>query len=252
MAKFKIYHNELRLIRKNQTLNADLCLVHCSQDSSALEDDRVLHTSELAYYYTTLKHEQRKKSFLLGRLAAKHAIGYKKDIDLTKIQISPGVFMQPIVKGNKVNNIHVSISHNRDFGVAIAYPEEHPMGIDIEEVNDKNLYTLKEQLMVAEWNQSRELGLSEIQFATMLWTAREAISKVFKTGLMTPFPIYEISNIRQTDWNTYTSFFVNFAQYKAISHLHQRSVLTIVCPMNTEINIDNYRLHYWISERMRR
>ncbi|MDY0409868.1 4'-phosphopantetheinyl transferase family protein [Virgibacillus soli] len=158
--------------------------------------------------------------------------------------------MQPIVKADEVNNIHVSITHNQDFGVAIAFPEEHPMGIDIEDVNDKNLFPLKEQMTKAEWNVYRKLNLSEIQYATMLWTAKEALSKVFKTGLMTPFFIYEIANIRQTEWSTYISNFVNFPQYKAISYLHQRSVLTIVCPKNTEINPKNESLlHDWISER---
>ncbi|MDY0409869.1 hypothetical protein ACFFIS_06515 [Virgibacillus soli] len=78
MARFEVYHNELRLNRKGQILNAHLCLVHCSEGSSALEVDSVLHTSELAYYYTTLKHEQRKKSFLLGRLAAKMQLDIKR------------------------------------------------------------------------------------------------------------------------------------------------------------------------------
>jgi phosphopantetheinyl transferase (holo-ACP synthase) len=71
----------------------------------------------------------------------------------------------------------------------------------------------------------------------VLWTAKEALSKVLKTGMMTPFYVYEINKI--TAKNKYViSDFKNFAQYKGISFNLGSYVCTIVYPKSTEIYLN--------------
>ena len=51
---------------------------------------------------------------------------------------------------------------------------------------------------------------------TLLWTAKEALSKILKTGLMTSFKILEIDKIEHKD-GYWLSYYKSFGQYKVIS-----------------------------------
>lgn len=104
-----------------------------------------LHIQE-RNYYNTLKFEKRIRSYLSGRFVAKQAIAALTGEDkLTHIGIQSGVFTQPIVISNK-QNIQVSITHCEDYGAALAFPEAHPMGIDLEKINSSQNGVLAAQI----------------------------------------------------------------------------------------------------------
>jgi 4'-phosphopantetheinyl transferase len=223
-------------------LNGNLCLV---KKESFIEWEKI---SFLSYSernrYNFLKADIKRHEYLLGRLAVKHSVaGLLKVDNLSEIIVESGVFNQPIVKfENPIPhcNIQVSLTHSDNIAASIAFPEEHPVGIDYQ-VLDEDLYMVVEsQLTHYELDLYKKLSLSKGKVLNVIWTAKEAISKVMKTGLMTPLFIYEIEKIMVYS-NKVISFFKNFPQYKAVSFIDEKKCLTVVIPRNSEmfLNIDN-------------
>jgi 4'-phosphopantetheinyl transferase EntD len=232
-----IYVEELTLIRPNETFKAGLCL--CEFPMFAHYEGIVgfLHQQEQKYY-ETLKFEKRIKSYLIGRLTAKKAIAsLVGDDNLAKILIQAGIFTQPIATYEGKQNIQVSISHCDDFGASIAFPEAHPMGIDIEQINIKQNEAIEREVTESEIKLIKGLPFSYEVMLTFLWTVKEALSKVLKTGLMTPFKIYEVDKI-EVQHGYMLSTYKNFAQYKVISFIIGDYICSITYPMKTELNID--------------
>ncbi|WP_459212137.1 4'-phosphopantetheinyl transferase family protein [Aquimarina rhabdastrellae] len=95
---------------------------------------------------------------------------------------------------NSYEQIQLSISHKNDCAAVVVCEVGHPMAIDIEINGDKLNYEV-----VAKQCTLRELSLTQsipenIRYG-LLWTAKEAISKVLKTGLMTSFQLFEITKV---------------------------------------------------------
>lgn len=84
---------------------------------------KVLSEKEFLLYQTL--SDKRQTEFLAGRFAAKEAIakatgiglGTEESIKLTDITILPGENGAPLVEGA---NVHVSISHDGDYAIAVA------------------------------------------------------------------------------------------------------------------------------------
>lgn len=185
-----------------------------------------------------LKFEKRKISYLVGRYAAKQAISVLiGEKNLKSILVQKGIFGHPIATCLHEQNVQVSISHCNRLGAALAFSEAHPLGIDIEEVNAARSRALEGQITFAEKELIKNLPFGYDRMLTVLWTAKEALSKILKTGLTTPFHLFEVNKLEAN--HDYTiSFFENFMQYKAISFDVGFSVCSIVCPRKTEITIN--------------
>jgi 4'-phosphopantetheinyl transferase len=237
MQKHYIYINRLDLVRPEETFKAALCFGFFIQMTDYEATIPYLHARERDYY-NTLKFEKRIKSYLMGRFVAKQAVAaLSGENNLSDIFIQPGIFTQPIVVSNQ-RNIQVSITHCDDFGAALAFPEAHPMGIDIEKIQLKNREALERQITESEKERINCLPASYNTGLTLLWTVKEALSKVLKTGLMTPFEVFEISKIELYD-NYQISYFKNFAQYKAISFTIGNNYLcSMVHPFKTKLDFD--------------
>src|SRR5262249_27249669 len=96
------------------------------------EPEKYLHAKELRYF-RALEHNRPRKSYLLGRVAAKRALACCASIDdATEIEVQAGIFGQPIVCSALCWGFEVSISHMDEFGLAIAFPAGHSLGLDIE------------------------------------------------------------------------------------------------------------------------
>jgi 4'-phosphopantetheinyl transferase len=105
-------------------------------------DSEGCHISELAAdflgpaeqaYFSTLRSVRRQRSYLLGRYAAKLALrDLLHESNLRAIEITRGVFDQPIARCARTQGWGVTISHADALAVALAFPAGHPMGIDIE------------------------------------------------------------------------------------------------------------------------
>jgi 4'-phosphopantetheinyl transferase len=185
---------------------------------------------------TDLKFDRRRRTFLLGRYCAKESLAallHRRDF--TSIDVIPGVFAQPVVL-NSGSRASVSISHTDDSAAALAFDSTHPMGLDIECLDEEKAsaveaqLTAKEKIMVASLSQNR----SEARFVS--WAMKEALSKVLLTGLMTPLPIYEIATMVTED-DVWRATFRNFGQYQAVALLVRRHVVALALPKNTQIQI---------------
>jgi len=190
------------------------------------------------------KYPKRKNEYSLGRYIAKKSVShFYKDTKLNQISIGRGVFNQPVLYcPNNVNNIQVSISHVSNIAVSIAFPEEHPLGIDIERISEPTVEALKEKLLEKEIDLLPLVQLDKKTGLTMLWTVKESLSKVMKTGLTVPLSIYSVKKI-----NIFESGFIcefdHFIQYKTFSWLIDHYICTICLPKNTSFFLDIERIN---------
>jgi 4'-phosphopantetheinyl transferase len=236
MQNRSVYIDELDAIRSENIFKATLCCCFISGKADYEEIIRHLHPQE-RNYYDTLAFEKRIRSYLLGRLVAKQAVSALTGENfLNNINIQYGIFKQPIVVFTK-QNIQVSITHCDDFGAALAFPEAHPMGIDIEKINPHTADVLKSQITEAEEELIHSSVLSYELGHTLLWTAKEALSKVLKTGLMTPFEVFEIVKIELHD-HYILCYYKNFAQYKVISFTIANYMCSIAHPLKSKLSFD--------------
>lgn len=231
------YLDELILTRPEQVFKANGCFCFYPLWEHYERIIPYLHPTEREYY-ESLKFEKRMRSFLIGRYAAKRAVAaLTGEADLAKILVRSGIFTQPIITLPGHQNIQVSISHCDHLGTALAFPEAHPLGIDIEKIHlDKN-EVLEKQMTPAEIELIKTQPDSYETMLTVLWTAKEALSKVIKTGLMTPMKIYEIHKMEYHD-HFFMSYYKNFGQYKTISFKIGDCVCAVVHPMKTELDMD--------------
>lgn len=240
MRDHSIYIDEFSLIRPDNKYKATLCCCFFSHWADYEEIIQYLHPLEYDYY-NSLEFEKRIKSYLMGRFVAKQAVSALTGKDnLKNIFIQSGIFNQPIVVSN-MQNIQVSITHCNDFGAALAFPEAHPMGIDIEKISVNKRGVLAGQVTDFEKKRIRFLPTPYDLSLTLLWTAKEALSKVLKTGLMTPFDVFEVSKIEFYD-NYILCYYKNFAQYKVISFTIAEYMCSIVHPSKTKMYFDIHSL----------
>ena len=186
-------------------------------------------------YLGQLRFEKRRRTYLLGRFCAKECLAaFLDQPDRTGFEVIPGVFGQPVVVGNDIQNAQVSISHGEGLAVAVAFRETHPLAVDIEEITPNRTQTIRSQLSNAEINLLSKLPGDPDAKAMLAWTAKEALSKVLKTGLMTPMSVYEIESV---DWDSgcHLSVFKSFGQYKAIGFVAGRFALSIVLPRRSQL-----------------
>ncbi|MFC4104098.1 4'-phosphopantetheinyl transferase family protein [Paenibacillus xanthanilyticus] len=202
-----------------------------------------LHPEERRYW-DQLKADKRKTAYLLGRHAAKLAAGcVASNIPLARMLIRPGMFGQPVLIHPELANRQVSIAHTDRLAACLAFPESIPAGIDIEEMlSEERAELVRSYLTPGELERTTAAGLSFQEAATLLWTAKESLSKCLRTGLTTPLSVYEIDRVERTGrW--LVAGFANFPQYRAFSWLFRETAMSVVLPVNYEHEPpDLYRL----------
>jgi 4'-phosphopantetheinyl transferase EntD len=188
--------------------------------------------------YESMKFERRRTTFLLGRYAAKQALSaYFDEPDLSRIAIRSGVFGQPIVQYLCPSNANITISHTPEKACAIACPDVHPMGLDIESIDGTKSEVIKSQMTSSELRFLVGIKLNETAGLTLLWSAKEALSKILMCGLTCPFELLAIRSLR-TLRNWYEGEFLNFPQYRFQSWVTETVVYTIVFPGRTQIETE--------------
>jgi 4'-phosphopantetheinyl transferase EntD len=233
----KVYVDEVILNGLRKKVKVNICFCYLPFFNDYQQAKRYLHPKETEYF-DTLKFEKRKKSYLLGRFCAKKAISAAVDETILKnIAIEQGVFNQPIVTCVYKPHVQVSITHCDNVGAAIAFSENIPMGIDIERVDTNRRRVLEEQITQEEKRLISDLPYSYDEILTFMWTAKESISKVLKTGLTTPFHLFEIHKI-ESDKQQIISEFKNFVQYYTVSFKLSNYLCSITYPKNTQLNMN--------------
>jgi 4'-phosphopantetheinyl transferase len=154
------------------------------------------------------------------------------------IEIRPGVFQHPVVHldGGGARR-QVSITDSEPWGAALAFPEEHPMAIDVERVQARDVLASLCVPTAHEGPRLAACALAEPQRHSIAWTAKEALSKVLKTGLTLDFKILEISALHPHARHL-ECLFANFPQYRAVSWLLQDFAWSIVLPRKSDLDAD--------------
>lgn len=208
---------------------------------------KFLHQAERDYF-NTLTFARRQQSYLLGHWVAKHAIASLiQQNKLSDILIEYGVFHFPIIQGID-HHIHVSYSHSGQLAVALAFPEAHPLGIDLELRNIEKTAVIESQL-TSEEKQMVSQASEPDKIATLLWTVKEALSKVLKTGMMTPFTLYAVHNVQEKK-DYWSSEFIHFNQYKTLSFAVGPFICSIVYPKKSQMIIDIPAIQTWAAGKL--
>ena len=232
------------LSRKDREFGVCVSMVQGGLDELSLYLDR-LHPKE-KMVYQTFQYDRRKVSYLLGRFSAKRAlIGLRGMTVWESIWIDSGVFEFPVVRCPTLQNTQVSISHCDSIGMSIAFEEAHPMGIDLEKVNDKHNHVIQGQLTDKERFLLKDAHLDNARGYTILWSVKESLTKVIKTGMMMDFSLAEVDTIAVED-QLCTSTFVHFGQYKTISCPCGEYVVSITLPKRS--HIDHHRMVRFVGD----
>ncbi len=194
---------------------------------------------------TQIGSEKRKLDYLSGRVCSKIALdAFNKGTKHDQFSIDNGIFGFPIVKSIKaVNNLKVCISHTKSIGGAISFKEEHPVAIDIECVS-ADIQKFKEDIITEkEHLQITTLSINQDIAYTALWTAKEALSKILHTGLMTPFSLYETQNIVVHDYYIQLEYSF-FPQYKCIIFFVKDCIISLALPRKSQLKFNFHKLDF--------
>ena len=205
--------------------------------AAAASPEALLSTSELARF-SVLRFALKRQAFLLGRLAAKSALGaLLTEPDLRRIEIRSGVFGQPLVHHPRAGCVEVTLSHSLGLAVALAHPAEFPMGVDLETVSAGAAATILGELQVTDaekaWLAARSVGLASA--CGVLWTAREALGKSMKIGLNCPLGVFALSHLEPAGPTAWTGRYANFPQSRCLSQEIDGRVLSIAVPGAVEL-----------------
>lgn len=231
----KPYSGDLILkgIDKNYNISYSFCHYQFIRDNCTMES--YLHIEEIKRY-NNFRYDKRKKSYLLGRYAAKEALCHHTGKNNpNNIIIQQGVFGQPMILSNQLHNLHVSITHCDEVGGAIIFPEDCPVGMDIENIQKVSESSFLFQVTESEGRLIHHpYGYNPSTIMALIWSAKECLSKILRTGLTVPFELLEISKIIYKD-RYFISYFKNFIQYCTYSICCGEYILSITCPTNTEL-----------------
>lgn len=216
-----------RITMIGDDLTSTAYFVSCRIDDTDVSYDDTLVDILCGYeleYYSGVRAAKRKKEYLFGRAAAKIALGLLIP-DCAAI-IGTGVFKQPIVRGC---DAAVSISHSVDCFSALAFMPESPCAIDVEYVDNRLGDYWQEFVNADELQLAADAGISMSDVYTILWSAKEAMSKAIGTGLLTPLSVYKVSGLYTSNGIIYIQY-ANFKQFICRSYVDEEKVFSMVCP----------------------
>ncbi|WP_170119408.1 4'-phosphopantetheinyl transferase family protein [Tumebacillus permanentifrigoris] len=199
-----------------------------------------LHPNERVFY-EALQYEQRRTSYLKGRYAAKHAVAaYVREEQLERVWIDQGILRQPLVVHPHAQNLQVSITHCDELGAALVFPEALPMGLDVERINPVRQAALAAQMTAPELELIRSGLAAEEVMLTLFWSAKEALSKVLKTGLAIPFAFLEIAKLERKGTAIFGTY-AHFPQYVVACWVFGEHVCTVAYSRRAELSLERVR-----------
>jgi phosphopantetheinyl transferase len=191
-----------------------------------------LHPNEIKYV-KQLHYDKRIQSYLIGRIAAKYAINYLTSTPMNKICLTNGLMGQPIIN-NGDTNLQISISHCQNIGAALTFQESFPMGIDIEYIQGVNNEPLKCALNDHEKQLLQLLDKEhEDDLLTAIWSAKEAIAKLLKTGFTISYDVFAVNKL-ELHKNYFKISFNNFPKYEVMAIKINTYIFSIAYFQNME------------------
>jgi 4'-phosphopantetheinyl transferase EntD len=175
----------------------------------------------------------RRQSFLMGRSAAKTAAnGFAPGIPDAEVCIESGVFGFPILDHPQLSTHEVSITHTSTAAMAVVYPKTHPISIDIESISDAHPRALTSYGRAHEMKRLLACGLSQVDASTLIWSAKESVGKILRTGLTLHRLFYTIDSITpsETTPETWDILYRYFKQYRSVIGITQGTAWAITFP----------------------
>lgn len=239
---------------KRPEKNYDACVTLAQETSIATLKQHTLqylHIDEKKYL-NSLHAESRIFSYCLGRYVCKKAIqGLISTQNLHEIHIEKGVFTQPCPTHLSRKLPQITCSHSAQLAVACAFPNQHPVGIDIEKISKKSAAAIKRCCSSNELNyilDTQEKHLNTPLNLTAIWSIKESLSKAIKTGRMCPFNLLEIQNLKY-EKGVWSNTFKNFFQYKCLTwHITVNSIkytLSMSFPKKSSLFLDVENTNLW-------
>jgi 4'-phosphopantetheinyl transferase len=175
-----------------------------------------------------------RNSFCLGKIAAKTAVKCLLDREI-EFTIDHGIFGFPIVEPNHFG-INISLAHTKHTGIAVCTSQKYPVGIDIEELSSSNNQIIMSTLTKVELGLSNHNNLTETVFLHILWTAREALSKVIRTGFLVPMSLLSIKSVTPISKH-FKIEFVNFSLFTGLVFCIGNHSVCVVIPTMVSLDI---------------
>jgi phosphopantetheinyl transferase len=134
----------------------------------------------------------------------------------------------PLIRESHYHGFQIGISHTGSVAIAVAYPESHPVAVDIERIRPSANRAVSSQLSAYELALLDALDLSWGH--TLFWSVRESVSKILKTGLMADPLFYQIKDISPSENGVFEMSFTYLFQYKAVCFLVEDYVVSVCFP----------------------
>ena len=201
----------------------------------------LLCAGELAQW-ERIKFAPKRQSFLLGRLAAKSALGAMlEEPDLAALEIYAGVFGQPLVRHPRALGVDVTLSHSHGVAVALAYPAAWPAGLDLETVAPDAVAMLLAEMTLSDAEKSWvAAAVTPSSACAVLWSAREALGKALKTGVNSPLGVLSTFGIQAArsaaGAPAWRGGYTNFSQFQWRAQIFDERVLVLALPREIELD----------------
>jgi 4'-phosphopantetheinyl transferase len=196
-----------------------------------------LHPREFERW-SGLKFPIRRRSYLLGRRAAKAALEVCfPNFSPKIIEVASGVFNQPYIGAGSPVTAEVSLTHTRHAAAAFVCPAGYPTGVDLELIDPERAFVVRSSCTPSEFEVVQSLGLSEAAASFLLWSIREALGKALRCGLAVAFENLAVESLELRE-GRYESHFAHFPPFKAHSWFLGDHVLSIVLPKKTTLDFE--------------
>lgn len=229
----------LEIAREAERYQAMLALSAVAWPELERGQRQFLHAEEAAQL-ARAGVSKRQADYLRGRYCAKAAVAGLaggRAVDPWAWRVASGVFSHPVVRGEGLGNVQVSIAHSGDWAAALAHDEGHPMAVDIELHDPAHAATIRSEVSDAELGAFAQIGCERETSLTYLWTAKESLGKVLRSGLMAPLSFYEVGEVEKTPFGV-TCTYRHFAQYKCHCAKIGKLIVSIALPRKSALQFD--------------
>jgi 4'-phosphopantetheinyl transferase EntD len=202
-------------------------------DASILLYDSLLSVQERKIF-DKMKVVSRQIEFLAGRYIAKKAITHNHPHFIPElVSVIHGVWGFPLVQAVGLTDTGISIAHTNQHALAVFCPNNtHPIGADIEEINEENRIAIQKFLLKSE---TSLLVKRSYDLTLVLWSAKEAAGKALRVGFNVPESLLEISSIKKIG-RMYHIRFSQLLQLKAIARIWNGTSICVAYPSVWEFN----------------
>lgn len=196
-----------------------------------------LHPHE-AQKAANMKSEVRRKAFVAGRIAAKRALlALRPGLSAQRIEIGAGVFGQPVVVGEHVGDLSVSIAHCEGMAAAIAFPQGHPLGLDVEALAAADEATLHAFIL----REEIAPDLERREALLRAWCAKESLGKTLRCGLTAAPPVLALQG-DGGEGPFWRGRYVAHTQYAFLTLCGGGYVFALAHPARTRVLFESQRL----------